>query len=132
MEETTYRNLSPADKRRARELLRQACKVFTQKTLAERLGLVQQNLSRWRRTGKIPGEQVMPLMVATDGFIRPHLVRPDLYPPGLVLVAGMRKPLDARLTEAQKLAETELRAAPHGSRVCPKGEISLAKRSNLR
>lgn len=52
-----------------------------QRALAARLGLRQGHIWAWlNRTGKVPPEQVLAVVRATAGAVRPYDLRPDLYP----------------------------------------------------
>lgn len=47
--------------------------------LAKRMGVTHQAIRKWEAQ-RIPAEQVIPLVVATDGLVTPHDCRPDIYP----------------------------------------------------
>lgn len=48
--------------------------------LARLLGVRQPAVSNWRRRGKIPAVQVIPIERATNGAVRREELRPDIYP----------------------------------------------------
>lgn len=48
--------------------------------LSAACGVTYQAVQKWRKLGKIPGEQVIPVCRATNGRVTPHDLRPDLYP----------------------------------------------------
>lgn len=47
--------------------------------LARRLGVSAQRISNWRSRG-IPGDHVLVVCAAVDWQVRPHDLRPDMYP----------------------------------------------------
>jgi DNA-binding transcriptional regulator YdaS (Cro superfamily) len=53
--------------------------VGSQNALAKRLGTSQQRVNYWVKTGKVPAEVVISIEKATEGKVRKHELRPDLY-----------------------------------------------------
>lgn len=49
--------------------------------LARRLGVSHQAVRKFERT-RVPDRRVAALVLATEGALTPHQVRPDLYAPG--------------------------------------------------
>lgn len=55
--------------------------VGTQAELARALGVTPQHVWNWlNRDEKVPAEQVIPIERATEGKVKRHDLRPDLYP----------------------------------------------------
>ena len=54
----------------------------TQAQLAERCGVTPSMVSQWISGHRpIAAEKVIPIELATDGLVRRHELRPDIYPP---------------------------------------------------
>jgi len=51
----------------------------TQSELARRLETTVMRVGNWKRRG-VPPEQVIPIVRAVHGRVRPYDLRPDLYP----------------------------------------------------
>ena len=52
--------------------------------LARAIGVTPWAVQKWHRRGIVPAERVLTLVALSGGTIRPHQLRPDLYPVELV------------------------------------------------
>lgn len=59
----------------------QAIALVGLQELARRLGVSHQAVRKFERT-RVPDKRVADLVLATNGELTPHQVRPDLYAPG--------------------------------------------------
>jgi DNA-binding transcriptional regulator YdaS (Cro superfamily) len=50
-----------------------------QRKLAQLIGVSYQAIQKFRR--RVPAEQAIPIERATDGQVKRHQLRPDIYPP---------------------------------------------------
>ncbi len=57
--------------------------------LSEKLGVRYQALQKWRKSGRVPAERVLPLEKASG--VSRHELRPDLYPPSDSLLTTKRR-----------------------------------------
>ncbi|WP_373317938.1 transcriptional regulator [Sediminicurvatus halobius] len=51
----------------------------TSASLAAALGVQPSAISNWKARGRVPPEQVLRIVDATGGRVRPEELRPDLY-----------------------------------------------------
>ncbi len=53
-----------------------------QSALARLIGppVSQGHVWKWLQSGRVPAEQVIPIVKAVDGEVTPHDLRPDIYP----------------------------------------------------
>lgn len=59
--------------------LQQAISIIgSTKKLAEKLGITEQAVGRWKSKGVVPAARVLEIFHATG--VTPHELRPDLYP----------------------------------------------------
>lgn len=59
--------------------LQQAISIIgSTKKLAEKLGITEQAVGRWKSKGAVPAARVLEIFHATG--VTPHELRPDLYP----------------------------------------------------
>ena len=64
-----------------RALLKAVSVVGSQTGLARKCGVIQQHVWNWiNRDNRVPAEFALKVAEATDFEVRPHDLRPDLYP----------------------------------------------------
>lgn len=62
-------------------LLRAVSVVGSQTALARKCGVIQQHVWNWiNRDNRVPAEFALRVAEATDFEVRPHDLRPDIYP----------------------------------------------------
>lgn len=62
-------------------MITKAINRFGLKELSARLGVTYQAIRKWEKT-KVPSHRVKQIVVATQGEVSAHELRPDLYPDG--------------------------------------------------
>lgn len=77
-------------------MITKAIDLFGLKELASRLGVTYQAIRKWERS-RVPDDRVKQIIIATDGAVTAHDLRPDLYPEGFEFPPEMLEAEKARL-----------------------------------
>ncbi|MEI6415784.1 MAG: YdaS family helix-turn-helix protein [Pseudomonadota bacterium] len=59
--------------------------------IAHAIGVTSGAVRNWFVRGKVPAEQVLPIVRAAEGSITPHDLRPDLYPDKDWMPPGLKR-----------------------------------------